>query len=302
MFRRLQIFLGLAGSAVLAGGTLLAQVPAATPEPVSPASPPAASGSAPPLRLTDPPVVSISRLPPDNPFGTIAESPAQLPPKPALPEALLPASLFVTTRVDASGKSLSVRRARDPIPSASAETQKDLSRWTYEPARKGGQKVAAWAPLRLDLIVEVDEPKIDQMTLTSITPTTPLPTPFDWAADGAWYEAVKAPPPSDGTLPVEQLDTVATPKRTPFPDSHKGPFSCRFWIKVGADGRVQKAIPIAASDPILIPYFRKAMSGWQLRPARVKGVPAESWNELAIAGTFSYSVDIKQIVPLRKGI
>jgi hypothetical protein len=302
MFRRLQIFLGLAGSSILAAGTLLAQVPATTPVPVPPASQPAASGSAPPLRLTDPLVVSISRLPSENPFGAIAESPAQLPSRPALPEALLPASLFVTTRVDATGKVQTVRRARDPIPSASAETQKDLSRWTYEPARKGGQKVAAWAPLRLDLIVEVDEPKIDQMALTSITPSTPLPAPFEWPADGAWYEAVKSPPSSDGTLPVEQLDTLATPKRTPFPDSHKGPFSCRFWIKVGADGRLQKAIAIAASDPILIPYFRRVMSGWQLRPARVKGASAETWNELAVSGTFSYSVDIKQIVPLRKGI
>lgn len=302
MKRRRQTSLALAASGVLAGASLLGQDPAATPAPAPSSSAAPASSSAPPLRLTEPPVLSISRLPPENPFGIVAESSASLPPKPTLPEMVLSTSLFVTTRVDANGKVVTVRRARDPIPTASAETQKDLARWTFEPARKGAQKVAAWAPHRLDLAVEIDEPKIEQIILTSITPATPLAVPFDWGLDGVWYDTVKAPPPSDGALPVEQLDTLAIPKRTPFPDSHKGPFSCRLWIKVGAAGRVEKTIPITASDPVLIAYFRKAMSGWQLRPARVKGAPAESWNELAIAGTFSYSVEIKQIVPLRKGI
>jgi len=256
--------------------------------------------AAPPLRLSEPPVVTLSKLPSENPFGAEVEIPAALPAKPAVADAILSSALFVQFRVDPAGKAGGVKRVRDPIPSLSVETQKDLARWTFEPARKGGQKVETWAPFRLDLQVEVEAPDIEQALLTPVAPATPLPVPLELGSDATWYETVKSSPPSGVTVPVEQVDTIATPKRTPFPDSYKGAFSCRFWIKVSAAGRVEKAIPIASSDPILIPYFRKAMGAWPIKPARVKGAPAETWNELSLSGEISYSVEIKQIAQLRK--
>ncbi len=314
MKKRLHLPLAQAFLGLLAAGLAGAQIPAATPTPVSisppplpassppelPVSSPPALPGAPPLRLSEPPVVTISTFPSENPFGAEVEIPAVLPAKPAVADAILSSALFVQFRVDPTGKAGGVKRVRDPIPSLSVETQKDLARWTFEPARKGGQKVETWAPFRLDLQVEVEAPEIEQALLTPVTPATPLAVPLELGSDATWYETVKSSPPSGVTVPVEQVDTIATPKRTPFPDSYKGRFSCRFWIKVSAAGRVEKAIPIAASDPILIPYFRKTMSTWAMRPARVKGSPAETWNELSLSGELSYSVEIKQIAQLRK--
>ena len=65
--------------------------PAATPTPPvsveAPAAPAAAAPAAPvptpvtAMRITDPPLVSIARLPAENPFGTTAQVPAALPAK-----------------------------------------------------------------------------------------------------------------------------------------------------------------------------------------------------------------------------
>lgn len=226
--------------------------------------------------------------------------PAALPPKPLLEDAILPAAMFVELRVDSYGKPLIVRRVRDPVPSLGPETQKDLARWSFEPARRAGQKVETWAPLRLDLQVEIEAPEIEQSALTPVTPATPLPAPFDWGSDENWYQALKVPEPSDGTVPVTQLDVAAAPKRTPFPDSYKGPFSARLWVRVNPSGRVDRVIPIAASDPILVSYFRKAVSKWTLRPARKGTTAVESWNELTLSGQAQYKVEIRQIAQLRK--
>jgi hypothetical protein len=228
------------------------------------------------------------------------DTPAALPPKPPLVDEIMTAALFVELRVDASGKPLIVRRVRDPVPSMASETQKDLARWSFEAARRAGQKVETWAPLRLDLQVEIEAPEIQLPAVTPITPATPIPAPFEWGSDETWYQALNVPDPSDGTVPVTQLDAAAAPKRTPFPDSYKGPFSARLWVHVNPSGRVDRVIPIAASDPILIPYFRKSVPKWTLRPARKGTTAVESWNELTLSGQVRYKVEIRQIAQLRK--
>ncbi len=261
---------------------------------------PAPAGAA-PLRLVDPPVISVSRLAAENPFGIVAEAPAVNPTKPIFAEFVVMAPFFATMRVDRSGKVTQSKRVRDPIPSLSADSIKSLQRWSFEPARKSSQPVETWASVRLDLQVEVRPPKIEQITLTPVAPASAIPLPLEWGADSSWYENLKVTPPSDGTVPLEQLDTPPNPKKTKWDaDSYKGPFSCRFWVKVTTAGRIDKVIPIQVSDPILIAYMRKALSSWPLKPARVKGQPADSWNDLAMSGQIGYSVEVKQIANLRK--
>lgn len=275
-------------------------VPTAAPTP-TPVPPTPVPTGAPPRRLVDAPVVSVSHLPPDNPFGLAAEEPAGLPPKPPYPESPVPASLFAAVRVDPTGKVVQSRLVRDPIPSLAAESRRSFEqRWSFDPAVKGGQPVDTWASVRLDFQVEV-RPREEQATLTPVTPATPLPVPFVWGEDAKWYEAYHANPLTDGTVPVEQVDKTPVPKKTKWAaDSYKGPFSCRFWIKVSAAGRVEKMIPLQVNDPVLIPYMRRTVPTWTLRPARVKGQPVDSWNELFISGQLSYSIDLKQINNLRK--
>ena len=285
---------------ILAASPLLAQAPAAAPTPGASPSPAAAIA---PLRLTEPPVVTTLKLPSDNPFGASLEAPPLAPPKPVFTEFVINAPFFGAMRVDRAGRVTQSKRVRDPIPSLQPDTKKSLDRWVFEPARKGGQPAETWASVRVDLAVEVRPPKLEQITLTPLTPASPIPAPFEWAPDAAWYDTLKTSGPSDGTVPIEQVDAPPNPKKTPwYADSYRGPFSCRLWVKVNATGHIEKVIPIQVSDPILIAYFRHELPLWPVRPARAKGQAVDSWNELAMSGNVGYSIEVKQILNLRKTI
>jgi len=279
--------------------------PVAAPAEAAPApAPPAVTlpVPAPILRLVDPPIIVIETLPTENPFATAVDAPAMPPVKPVAADAVITASLFASIRVDPKGKAVSVRRARDPIPSLTAQSQSSMLRWTFDPpGRKNGQAVETWANVRLDLSVEIDSPKIEQVLLLPITPTTPIAQPSDWGTDAAWLGSVQPGPPVEGTIPNEQLDAAPVPKKQPWSSSsYKGPFAAKFWVRINGNGRIEKSIAISASDPVLIAYFRKAMESWLFRPARAAGAPVATWNELTLGGQISFSTDLKLTTSLRQ--
>ena len=279
-------------------GTTAPVAPA--PVPVRPVPTPT---PAPPARVTDPAVVAILQAPTDNPFGVTAQVAASLPPKLNFVDATVTATEFVSVRVDPSGKPVGFRLERDPIPALSGEAQRSLARWTFEPARTGGRPVETWASMRLDLQVEIDAPRSVQSSLVLVTPATPVPRPLAWPADDVWLESRKGGPPADGVVALESVDTPPMPKKTTWDaDSYKGPFSAKFWVRVRANGALEKAIPLEASDPVLVAYLRRAMSSWAFRPAQANGAAIDSWNELSLSGQVSYSVDLKQIASLRKSL
>ncbi len=277
--------------------TPAAPIPTPVPAPVATPTP------LPPARVSDPPVVAILKAPAENPFGLSAELPAALPPKLTFADAVLNAAQFVSARVDANGKSMGVKQERDPIPSLSGEAQRSLARWVFDPARRGAEAVETWAALRLDLEVEIGAPRSVQGNLTPVTPATPIVKPLAWPSDQVWLETRKAPPPTDGVVPIETVDTPPMPRKTPWTaESYRGPFLAKFWVKVTPAGTVEKAIPIEASEPILLVYLRRAISTWAFRPAQAHGAPAASWNELALSGQIAYKVELKQIASLRRSL
>jgi hypothetical protein len=277
----------------------------ATPPPVAavPAAPVAAPGPAavPVARVTDTARVAILQAPADNPFGKTVEVAATLPPKLTFTDAVANSAAFFSARVDTTGRIAGVRPQRDPIPSLAGEAQRSLSRWVFDPARKGSGSVETWAAMRLDLQVQIDAPRSVQSTLRTVTPATPVPRPLAWIPDEAWLESRRGSPP-DG-IPIESVDSPPMPKKTPWDaNSYRGPFNAKFWVKVSSAGVVEKAIPLGASDPILLPYLRRAMSTWAFHPARVNGAPADSWNELDLSGSIGYKVELKQIASLRRSL
>jgi hypothetical protein len=293
-----------------------AEAPAVTSEPLAPAAPaapppgapaPAAVAApvstptpAPPARVSDPAILAILQAPGENPFGVVAQTPATLPSKLTFVDGVVNAAKFVSVRVDRTGKPMGSRPERDPIPSLADEAQRSLARWTFDPGRKGANFVDTWASLRLDLQVEVDAPRSVQGVLTPVAPATAVPRPLLWPTDDLWLEGRNVQP-TDGTVPLETLDAPPMPKKTPWDaDSYKGPFSAKFWIKVTSTGTVEKAIPLAVSDPVLLGYLRRAMSTWAFRPAVGNGGPVDSWNELILSGQVAYDVELKQIASLRR--
>jgi len=298
---------GLLWPGALAAGILIAscseaQENAPAPTPAAPAQAPAApSAGTAPLRLTDAPVMRVDRLPADNPFGVAAETPAALPLKPAFTEQVVESSLFAAVHVDKTGHVTASERVRDPIPSLAADSKKSFERWSFEPAKKDGRPVETWASVRVEMTATVRPPKVEQIALKPVLPSSPIPAPLEWAPDQAWYDAAPAGRAPDGSVAIEQADTIAVPKKTRWDaDSYKGPFSIRMWINVDAAGHAGRMIPVQASDPILISYFRKQVSAWTLKPATVKGQPVESWGELSVSGTIAWSAEVKQIANLRK--
>jgi hypothetical protein len=276
--------------------------------PVAPAASPTAAAvptptPAPPARITDPAVVAILQAPAENPFGAVVQVPATLPAKLSFADAVVAATEYVSARVDAAGKPMGVRQERDPIPSLAAEAQKSLARWSFDPARRGTENVETWAALRLELQVEIDAPRSVQGTLVPITPSMAIPRPLAWPSDEVWLESRKAAAPLDGGVPLESVDTPPMPRKTPWTaDSYKGPFAAKFWVRVNSNGVVEKAIPLEASEPILVGYLRRAMSAWTFRPAQANGTPIDSWNELSLSGQVSYSVELERIASLRKSL
>ena len=166
---------------------------------------------------------------------------------------------------------------------------------------KAGAPVETWASVRLDLQIEV-RPREEQVVLTPITPATPLPPPFDWGDDTKWFEAYKVTPPTDGTVPLEDVEKPPTPKKMKWSaDSYKGPFSCKAWIRVSPDGLVQQDDPdpgraIRSSSRTCA---RRSRHGRCVRPAsRVsRSNPGASCR---VTGNISYSIDLKQVNNLRK--
>jgi hypothetical protein len=255
------------------------------------------------LRIRETPSIAAEKLSANNPYGKTSEAPAAIPPKLTFADATLSTGFFVSVHVDPTGRALTVRRERDPIPSLVAESLKSFSRWVFSPGRRGGQAVDTWGAYRVDLEVSIRSPKIVQMAFTPVPPTAPLPKPFEWPTDAAWLESRKAAPPADGSIPIDQVDTTPIPQKTPWSaDSYKGPFSVKYWVRVDKTGKIDKAIPLDVSDPVLLPYFRRAMSAWVIRPAQSAGAPVDSWNELTLGGTVSYSDEIKQIIALKRPI
>ena len=294
------LWLGLIGRAVAQAPTPAPTAPPAATETAAdkPATPLGA-----PLKITEAGSTLVARFPTDNPFGSAVDSPAMPPIKPVIPKILMTDEMYVAIRVDAKGKSTSFKRVRDPIPSIAADTQKSLLRWVFDPPKKGGLPVDTWTSVKLDLAMEVDPLKIEQLSLTPVTRESPIPTPFEWPAGAAWFEAQKPSPPSDGAVPLEQLDMPPAPRKTPWSaDSLKHPINLKLLVRITAAGKVDRIVPLQVSDPFLIPYLRKGLSLLVFKPARSGNANVDSWNEVLLTGTIDNSIELKQIVSLRKSL
>jgi hypothetical protein len=286
-------------------GLGVAQAPAPTPASAEATAATPAPATAPalgaPLKITDTRVPLLARFPADNPFGAAVDVPAAPPVKPVIPKVVMTDEMYVALRVDAKGKATAVKRVRDPIPTIAADTQKSLSRWTFDPPKKGGQPVDTWTSLRLDLSFEIDPMKFENFTMTPVTRETPIATPFQWQASAAWLEAVKATPPADGAVPLEQLDLPPTPRKYPWSaTSLSRQFTAKLWVRVTSAGKLDKIVPIQVTDPFMIAYLKKGLSTWAFRPARAGTANVDSWNELTLSGEVDCSIELKNIVSLRK--
>src|SRR5262245_12398469 len=211
-----------------------AEAPAPPPQPAAPSAAAEAPAPAPAptavaapsvLRIVEPSSVSVAKLPAENPYGAKVDVPAALPQKLAFTDAAVMSGFFVSMHVDPTGRTLTARRERDPIPSLAGKTLESLQRWTFTPARRSGQAVDTLGADRLELPAEVDAPKVLQQSLSPVTATTPLPTPLAWPSDTEWLDSRRPAAPTDGTVSILEVDTAPIPQKTPWTaDTYKGSF------------------------------------------------------------------------------
>ncbi|MGH9364345.1 MAG: hypothetical protein ACRD1B_03645, partial [Thermoanaerobaculia bacterium] len=262
---------------------------AAASAPDAPARPPAPLGA--PLRITVPGVNLVARFPAENPFGSAPDIPAAPPFKPVIPKIVMTDEMYVAVRVDSKGKATGSRRVRDPIPSVAADTQKSLARWVFDPPKKGGQPVDTWTSLRLDLAMEIDPLRIEQISMTPVSRESPIPAPFEWPASAGWLDAQKPSPPTDGAVPLEQLDLPPAPRKMPWSaDSLERPFTAKLLVLVNAAGKIDKIVPLQVPDPFLIAYLKKGLSLLVFKPARSGNTNIDTWNEITLSGTIDNSI------------
>jgi Gram-negative bacterial TonB protein C-terminal len=252
-------------------------------------------------RIGEPPAISILAIPDQNPFGKALDAAPTLP-RPAMPSGLRASSaLFAGIKIDPDGNVETVRLLRNPIRSLTAEYLKTLARWRFQPPTKAGQHAAAWATVEIDLAVEFKRISLSRFSVTPVLPADPTPEPFVWGTDAAWIDSQKAVTPTDGAWPVESLDAVPTPKRTPWSaDSFKGPFQASVWIEISANGKPTRMVPIELPDPVLISYLRSVIARWIFTPGRIKGEPVDSWVRLDMAGQISLDDDLTEVRSIRK--
>jgi hypothetical protein len=252
-------------------------------------------------RIAEPPAISILTIPDQNPFGKALDAAPTLP-HPEMPSGLKTSSaLFAALKVDADGNVKTVRLLRNPIRSLTADYLKTLARWRFQPPTRAGQHASAWATVEIDLAVEFKRVSTSRVALTPVLPSDPTPEPFVWGTDTAWIDSQKPVAPIDGSWPVESLDAVPTPRRTPWSaDSFKGPFQAAVWIEIASNGRATRMVPIELPDPVLIPYLRSAIARWVFTPGRIKGEPVDAWVRLDLTGQISLDDDLTQVKSIRK--
>ena len=245
----------------------------------------------------------VARFPTDNPFGSAVDAPVAPPLKPVIPKVLMSDEMYVAVRVDAKGKPTQIKRVRDPIPSLSPDTLKSLSRWVFDPPKKGGNAVDTWTSLKLDLAMEINTLKLEQLVMTPVTRESPIPTPFEWPPAAAWLEAQKPAPPTDGAVALEQLDAPPAPRKTPWSaDSFDRLITVKLLVHVTALGKIDKVVPLQVSDPFLIAYFRKGLPLLVFKPAQIGNASVDSWCEVLLSGKIDDSIELKQTVSLRKSL
>ena len=123
---------------------------------------------------------------------------------------------YVSVHVDPAGRAMAVRRERDPIPSLSAEELKSLSRWLFSPSRKGAR------PSRLGRLSHralhrgpcAEDPP-DGLRADHADDTHSHSV--SWPSDNDWLESRHPSPPTDATVPIDQVDVAPSRRRRPGP-------------------------------------------------------------------------------------
>ena len=141
------------------------------------------------------------------------------------------------------------------------------------------------------------------MRLQAATLESPIPAPFEWPSSAGWLDAQKASPPTDGSVPLEQLDLPPAPRKTPWSaDTLKRPVTVKVLALVNAAGKIDKIVALQVSDPFLIAYLRKGLALLVFRPARLGSANVDTWNEITFSGTIDNSIELRQITSLRKSL
>ena len=236
-------------------------------------------------------MISVSRLPADNPFGRRRRRAARSPPKPPFPELPVTTSLFAAVRVDPTGKVVARSRlVRDPVPSVVPRNHGGLSSSAgpsippsgrASPSKSGGATVSTCRSMcgrgrsrRPDTHHPDDSPC---RSLSSGATTR----------SGTTVSRPRLPP--SGTVALEQVDSMTKSEEDPV---GRGLLQRSLLLQVlGAHQRQRLHRQVdpdpgqrSGPDPL---HAESRDDLARCGRARVKSQPVESWCELSVSGQLS---------------
>jgi hypothetical protein len=293
----------------LAAGPALAQEPAAAatpapataPAPVAPTAPTplqtSSDGTAPfeesvieslpdPARLGPAEVVYV------NPLFRPIETQARLVERPVPTDWEGRATLVLTLHVNETGKVVEGTSVQTPLKGLDPAIKAMISRWTFQPAKKGGVPVATWATMAIDLQVQLEKGTFSSFLLTPIGKDDPLPLVARDSTGDAWTARYpKEISPKDSTVvSVEDLDVAPVPQKTSWDfDATRWRSRVNALIEVASNGVVRRIVPIGNNyESAVFAWVRQMAPRWKLSPA-LAGKPSDSW--AVLDATLEYTID-----------
>ena len=200
--------------------------------------------------------------------------------------------LALTARVLATGKVSEIAPVEPPLRAFATPLPALAPRWRFAPPTKGGQPVATWATVILDLAVSLEKPVFSAFQLEPLRKDDPLEKIFRENDGDEWmarYPAEIDPKDSDA-VSVEELDALPVAHKTSWSfDATRQRARLTALVEVSAQGAVSRVLPTGDAEPLLVRWLRQSAAKWKLAPGRTGGSPVASW--MTLDATLDYTID-----------
>jgi hypothetical protein len=245
----------------------------------------AAVEAIPPLAALEPAEVT-----PFHPLYRAFEKPPGLAEVPAAQEYRGKATLFLSLKLDETGKVLQAEAIDPPLRGLAPAAAEVALRWTFEPARKDGKAVRTWAACGVDLVVDLERPVFTSFALLPVGKGDPLPAaPREPVGDEALLRFPSRPDdPDPAVVSIEEVDLLPAARKAPWkiePVRLKSRFSAI--LQVSPAGAVERVIATGtAVEPFILAWVRTQAARWKISPALDGETPQRSYMNLDLAAEY----------------
>ncbi|MEO6325805.1 MAG: hypothetical protein ABIT01_01375, partial [Thermoanaerobaculia bacterium] len=202
------------------------------------------------------------------------------------------ATLFLTIRLDPTGKVLEGLAVEPPLAVLGATAQALLPRWRFSPAKRAGGSVSTWATYGIELAVELEKAAFSAFTLVPIRKNDPMQKIGHDFSGEQWLTRFprEITPAEPGSFSIEDVDILPAPDKTSWSySSARVKSRITALVEVSETGAVKRIVPTGQTEPLVLSWLRQSTPRWKLSPALEKANPVSCW--MALDATLDYEVN-----------